>query len=176
MGFHDHAGIYHAHRESIPVNLCAFVVVDANGDVGNLAAHGGKLASDSTPILRGDAAETQELSWATSGQEIIAAQIPLPADFQGKDDVLVVLRGYTGTTDANSYTVETGWDGGALVSDTATGSASATEHEVTARVAAADIPDGAKRLTLIITPAGTHTTDTQQLTACRVDYVPAVMS
>lgn len=165
-------GVYHAFRKGILFSLNDFREVDANSDVGAIAANGGLLASDTTPILRGNAAETQEVSWAASNSDAIAAQTALDFDFNGKDDILVELDVSSGTTDPASFTCETGWDGGALVSDTITdGAKSETIHTITGSIAAADIPDNARRLTIVLTPAA-HTTDAIILQNVRLGYLP----
>lgn len=158
-----------ASMATIPLSLYAFREVSSAGDVGAIAAIGGVLASDTTPIMLGNAAETAEIQWASSNSDPISTQVALPADFDGTKPVYIECDGYGGTTNAFSLTVETGWDGGALVSDTAVGSASATVHTATATVAAADIPDTARRLTLAITPAA-HTTDAMGLVNVRIKY------
>lgn len=154
------------------VSLYDFREVDANSDVGAIAANGGILASDTTPILRGAATnEAQEIVWAASNSDPIACHITLPPTFSGAAVVTVdlwVLSG--GTTDAATFTVETGWDANNLVSDTATDSAaSTTMKKITATVAAADIPDTARLLTLVLTPAA-HTTDTVILRGCGINF------
>jgi hypothetical protein len=152
-------------------SLYDFREVDSSSDVGDTTANGGLLSSNTTPILRGNAAETQEISWATGNVDPIAVQKSLPSDFDGSSDVTVDLWVNSGTTNAATFTVETGWDGAALVSDTADDSStkSATTHKITATIAAADIPDTASNLTLVLTPA-THATDTIQLQGMRVNY------
>lgn len=173
---HDSKGQYYAFLHSILLSLNDFREVDATSDVGAIAANGGLLASDTTPILRGNTNETQEVSWASSNSDIIAAQIALPANFSGADDVTVELQVNSGTTDPATFTVESGWDGGALVSDAATdGAKSATTHKVTAIIAASDIPDGAEYLTLVLTP-GAHTTNAIQLLGVRLLYVPKTLA
>lgn len=169
---HDNSGDFYASRKAFPFSLYDFREVDANSDIGNAAANGGLLASDTTPILRGNAAETQEISWAASNSDIIATQRALPIDFSGADDVLVELWVNSGTTDPASFTVETGWDGGALVSTAATdGAKSATTHKITATIPQASVPDSPSFLTLVLT-LGAHTTDAAQLLAVRISYVP----
>jgi len=155
----------------IVMSLNDFRECDANSDVGAIAANGGILASDTTPILRGDAAETQEISWATGNADPIVAHISLPFDFSGASDVTVSLEVYSGSTDAATFNVESGWDGGALVLDTSDDAAtkSATKHTVTATIAAADIPDTAKNLTLVLTPPA-HATNTIQLAGVHLLY------
>nr|MBP9826427.1 hypothetical protein [Thermoanaerobaculia bacterium] len=152
------------------LSLYDFRKVDASGDVGAIAANGGILASDTTPILRGDTAESQEVVWAAGNSDKIAAHVTLPAGFDGAADVTIDLFVRSGgTTDLSSFTVESGWDGAALVSDAATdAAASTTMHKITATIAAADVPAGASVLTLILTP-GTHATDTIALCGARVN-------
>ena len=168
------AEIY-AHLKSAKGNICfslhQFREVDANGDVANIAANGGILASDTTPILRGDAAETTEISWATGNADPISTQITLPNDFDGTANATLDLWVYSGSTNAASFTVETGWDGGALVSDTAddTSTKSAIAHKITATIAAADVPDAPSYLTIALTPP-THATDAIQLLGARLNY------
>jgi hypothetical protein len=63
----------------------------------------------------------------------------------------------------------TSWDGGAVVSDTCTGTAVATVQTNTATIAAADVPDSPKRVTIMLTPAA-HTTDTMNLFGAKLIY------
>lgn len=156
--------------QPIMFSLHSLREVDANGDVGNAAANGGLLASDTTPILRADAAESEEVSWATGNVDAVQLQTALPKNFDGASNVTVELDVYSGTTNAATFTVESSWDGGAKVTDTATDSApSATPQTITATIAAADVPNAAKRVTLTLIPAA-HATDTIQLLAVRMYY------
>lgn len=149
-------------------SLQDFREVDANGDVGAIAANGGVLASDTTPILRADANESEEISWATGDEDPIQRSVTLPSNFDGTADATLELYVYSGTTDAATFTVETSWDGGTKVTDTATdASPAATVHKITATIAAADIPDAAARLTLHLAPAA-HATDAIQLVGARL--------
>jgi len=173
MGFHDTKGNYHAYRSDIPLSLHSFrEIAEAGGAVSNIAGNGGVLASDTTPILGVNANESQQISWATGNVDPIGCQFSLPNDFDGSQDVLIELWVNSGTTDAATFSIESGWDGGALVTDSASDAAtlSATTHKITAIVAAADIPDSAAFLTLEMRPAA-HATNTVQLLACRISYV-----
>lgn len=160
---------------SILLSLNDFREVSSGGDVGAITANGGILASDTTPILRGDALESQEISWAAGNSDIIGLQLTLPSDFDGNQPATVDLFVYTDNTggggiEAASFTVETGWDGVALVSDAATDSVPAvTYHKITATIAAADIPSAPNVLTLMLTP-GTHANDPIQLVGARINY------
>ncbi len=155
----------------IPLSVDDFKKCDANGDVGDTTANGGVLSSNTTPILRGNAAETQEISWATGVVDAVRAQITLPPDFDGTADSVIELWVNSGTTDAANFGVETGWDGAALVLDTVDDAAtkSATTHRVTVTVAASDIPDTARRLTLILTPPA-HATNAFQLEGAGIQF------
>lgn len=92
----------------------------------------------------------------------------------GAQDVTLELWVSSGTTNGASFTVETGWDGGAFVSDSVDDSAtkSATMHKVTATIAAADVPNAASLLTLVLTPP-THGTDAIQLHGGRLLFATA---
>jgi hypothetical protein len=160
----------------IPISLYDFREVDSSGDVANTAGNGGLLASDTTPILRGDATtEAQEIHWATSNVDKVAFQTSLPPDLDDTADVLLDLYVRTdnsggGGIDPATFTVETSWNGAALVTDTATDAAPASSyHVVTATVAAADVPASAGVLTCILTP-GAHANDPVQLLGARIRY------
>lgn len=156
-------------QRSIPISLNDFRIVSSGGDVGNIAAIGGVLASDTVPILRGDSAETVEINWASSQSIIIGTQFDVPTDFDGRRDCAVQITGASGTTNSFDFTVETGWDGAALVSDSAVGQQSASNHTATATIAAGDIPDKPTRCTLMLTPAA-HTTNAFNMVQVRFLY------
>lgn len=150
--------------------LPQFREVDSGGDVGNITANGGVLASDTTPIYRADANESAELAWEASNSDIVATDISLPKDFDGTANATLELLVASGATNAATFTVNTSWDGGTQVVDTATdGAASATFHSVTATIAAADIPDAPTCVTIQLVPAA-HTTDAILLKAVRLIY------
>lgn len=172
MGFTDSQGNYHAFRRTIAVSLNDFREA-TTGDVGAIAANGGILASDTTPTLTGASTGiSQRITWAATNVDQILCQFCLPEDFDGKEDVLVNLRVSSGgTTDLSSFSVLTSWDGGATVTDTATDpAASVTVHTITARIAAADIPDNAFSFSMALVPAA-HGTDTMLLDAVSVTFV-----
>lgn len=155
----------------VDIPLHCFREVDADGDVANLAGHGGILASDSTPVLSGvGTTNAAHLLWATGNVDRIAAAVTLPADFDGAQDAtvdLIVQSG--GTTNDFDAVLVTNWDGGADVSDTVVDSAATATHKSSATVAAADIPDAPLSVTVSITPP-THGTDTLLLFGARIRY------
>lgn len=174
-GYYDERGAWHAFYGYLLPALHDFREADANADVGAIAANGGILASDTTPIMRGAAGLiTQEISWAASNSDPITCELPLPPDFDGRSDVTVELKVNSGTTDPATFTVASSWDGGATVTDTATdGAKSATTHKVTTIISKDDIPDNAEHLTLLLTP-GAHTTNAIQLQGVRLLFTKQI--
>jgi hypothetical protein len=160
-------------KANIPISLTDLREVDTSGDVSNIAANGGLLASDTTPIFRGDSAESWELAWAASNSDIVAFQTSLPDDFDGTGDVKIELDVFSaGTpTDPASFSCLSSWDGGAQVTDSVddTATKSNAVHTLTITIAAADIPNAARRVTVELVP-GAHTTDVISLVNVRFLY------
>lgn len=157
---------------SVPIALSSFREVNATGDVGNIAANGGVLASDTTPILLGKATTNDwAIQWAATEVDPIGVSFMLPADFDDAADAVLTLIVSSGATNAATMAVASSWNGGSEVTDSASdaGTLSATEHAITATIAAADIPAGANRVTFRITPP-THAADAINLTGARLDY------
>lgn len=157
----------------LPINLGEWRIVSAGGDVGNIAAIGGVLASDSDPILRGDANGSWEISWAADSVVPVGVQLSLPSDLDDTASVALELDVYSGATDAATMGVATSWNGGAEVTDSAddSGTKSATRHTITATIAAGDVPASSKHVTIRLTPPA-HATDAIQLVGSRVYYTP----
>jgi len=156
----------------VSVSLFSFRETNATADVGNLAAVGGVLASDSTPALQANGVESQQLQWIATNQDQIATSLSLPGDIDGTADVTIELWVSSAgvPTDAASFTVETSWDGAAIVTDTVTdGAASNSVHRVTGTIAAADVPDSPSFLSMSVIPAA-HATDAINLFAVRLEY------
>lgn len=157
----------------VPIPLQSFREV-ASGVVGNAAANGGVLASDTTPILTSINAATdgcQKILWAASNNDVIAVSIPLPPDLNDAAAVYVHCRIVSaGTTDAVGFTVS-GWfnEGDTKVDATSGTNQTTTWAEVTAEFGAGDVPAGAQTMTIFLTPVA-HTTDTMSLSACWLEY------
>jgi hypothetical protein len=155
---------------TVNLSLFDFREVDANGDVGAITANGGILASDTTPILRGDSNQAQEIAWVAADVDPIAIQVGLPDNFDGSADVVLECVLSSGTTDDADLAVETSWDAAAQVADAVVeAGASATPHVNIATIAAADVPDAADRVTIILTPP-THATDAIVLHGIKLKY------
>jgi hypothetical protein len=159
---------------SITFDIGDWREVDANGDVGAVAAACGVLGSDTTPVRQATVNETDEIMWAIGNTDIIQCSKSLPADFVGTADVTIrmwVSSGVVGP-DPATFTVNTSWDFGAQVTDAVTDSApSAAIKMYTAAIAAADVPDGADNLTIQLVPAA-HGNDAIQLHGIRLEYGP----
>jgi len=158
---------------TIPIPLGAWREVTSGGDVGNVAAIGGVLASDTAPILRGDSNNSWEISWATGNVDPIGVQVPIPYDLDDTANVTLHLAVYSGSSDAATMGVASSWDGGSEVTDSAddSGTKSATRHVITATIAAADVPASASHVTLRLTPP-THATNAIQLCSSWLSYTP----
>lgn len=155
----------------IGVSLQQLREVSSSGDVGDITANGGVLASDTTPVARADANGSHELSWETGNTDQVGCEIPLPPDLDDAQNVTIALQVYSGATDAATFSVRTSWDGGAEVTDSASDAAtkSATRHEITATIAAADIPADPTTLSLRLIPPA-HAADAIQLCGVQLRY------
>lgn len=157
----------------IPIPLHA-VRETTTFDVANIAANGGILASDTTPVLDAINAGTngcQRVLWVASGVDQITFQTPLPPDLDVTADVVIHFRIVSGgTTDAVGFTVESFFnEGDSKVTDTSTTNQTATWAEKIATIAATDVSSGDQTLTVGLTPV-THNTDTMALSAIWIEY------
>lgn len=160
----------------LPIALTSWREVTTAGAVGNIAGGCGNLGSDTTPVLGAEAtSESMAIIWAAANADIIQTALVLPDDFDDTADAtldLYVLTDNTGGggVEAASFTVNTSWNNGSQVVDTATDSVPATTfHVVTATIAAADIPAGAVAVNIQLVP-GTHANDPIHLLAARLTY------
>jgi len=182
MGFHDSQGNYHEHRGHVKLSLNDWREVTTAGAVSNIAANGGLLASDTTPALMAETTtESMGINWIAGNSDILQAQQILPPDFDGREDALLELWVLTDNTggggiEAGTFSVLTSWDNGAQVTDTATDSTPAvTSHKITARIAAADIPDNPSFVNIQLV-LGTHANDPVHMLASRITYVPRTIA
>jgi hypothetical protein len=157
----------------IPIPLNTFREVSTMA-VGNAAANGGLLASDTTPVLQpvnGATAGCQELVWAASNNDVVAASIPLPPDLDDTADLILHTRIVSGgTTNAVGFTVTSYFnETGAAVSDTSETNQTTTWAEKLTTIAGADVPAGAQTVTISLTPVA-HTTDTLGLSSAWLEY------
>lgn len=163
----------------IPLSLMQFREATAF-DVSNIAANGGILASDTTPVLDAINAATdgaQRLLWASSNNDQVITQIALPPDLDVAKDIVVHLRIVSGgTTNAVGFTLASFFnEGDSSIADTSGTNQTTTYAEVIATIAAADIPAGAQTLSLGLTPVA-HTTDTLALGAVWLEYSKLILT
>lgn len=149
--------------------------------VGNTAANGGVLASDTTPVLGPAVASPldgcQVVYWAASNNDAVMFQVPLPPDLnEAKDLVLHMRIKSAGTTNAVGFTSKAYFnEGDTVVEDTGQTNQTATWAEKTLTIAAADVPAGAQTLTMQLTPAA-HTTDIMYLSALWLEYAKSILT
>jgi len=159
----------------IPVFLISLREVISN-DIPNAAALGGQLAKDTTPILEftsGDTDSCLRLNWAAGNQDAVVLQVPLPPDLDTSSDLELHCRVASGgTTDKAGFDLDTYFnEGDTKVEDACEqASASTTYEELSAAIAAADIPAGAQTVTIELTPK-THATDAMYCTAIWLEYI-----
>jgi predicted RecA/RadA family phage recombinase len=142
--------------------------------VGNIAANGGVLASDTTPILKpinGGTDGCQELEWVASNNDQVLFSTPLPPDLDdGADLVLHARIKSEGTTDAVGFTVDSWFnEGDTKVVDESETNQTATWAEKITTIAHADVPAGAQTLTVGLTPVA-HTTDKMYCSSVWLEY------
>jgi hypothetical protein len=142
--------------------------------VGNAAANGGLLASDTTPILKpinGGTDGAQSVEWAASNNDAVAFQVPLPPNLDDTADLIVHTRiKSAGTTNAVGFSVDSWFDeGDTKVTDTSETNQTTSWAEKITTIAAADVPAGAQTLTICLTPVA-HTTDALYMSAVWLEY------
>jgi hypothetical protein len=148
----------------------------SSDDTQALAAHGGILASDSTPILdviNAGTDQQMEVTWAASNVDKIAWHVALPPDLDDSSNMTfhaMALMG--GSTDTPTLTIEAFFGVGDTDAGGATGALSATEAEVTRTIAAANVQAAPDFLTITLVP-GAHGTDTAILRGCWLEYTRA---
>jgi len=151
-----------------------------NFDVGNIAANGGVLASDTTPILSAinDATDgCQRVTWAAGNNDQVIFQTPLPPNLDVTKDIVIHFRiASGGTTNAVGFTLASFFnESDTSIADTSTTNQTTSYAEKIATIAAADVPAGAQTLTVGLTPVA-HTTDTLNLTAIWVEYAGTTLT
>ncbi len=144
-------------------------------DVGNIAANGGLLASDTTPALDAINAATdgcQRISWVSSNNDQLIAQLTIPNDIDTSKDMEVHFRILSsGVTDAVGFLVTSFFnEGDTSIADNTSTNGTAFYADVFATIAAADIPSAAQTMTVGFAPIA-HTSDTLKLTAVWIEYV-----
>lgn len=146
-------------------------LTDTSGDPGAIAAIGGLMAADSAPLLRADANEDLEAVWAASNVLPLIWKEDVPEDFDGTRDATILVRAASGgTSNACSSSILQSWDEATQVTDAVTGAAATAVANYTGTIAAADMPDAPKTLTLQYVP-GTHGTDTHILKRLALRYL-----
>jgi len=163
----------------IPLPLANFKET-TNFDVGNIAANGGVLASDTTPILEAINAATdgcQRLTWANTNNDQVTIQAIIPPNIDVSEDIVFHCRiASESTTDAVGFTVD--WfinEGDTKVVDTTTTNQTATYAEKVATLGNADIGAGSQTITIGLTPVA-HTTDDMYMTAAWLEYTGVLLT
>lgn len=157
----------------IPLPLSTWREVGSN-DIQALAAHGGILAKDSTPILEftnGDTDSALRLRFAASDSNAIVAQTPLPPDLDPDEDVTIhFLAAMEDANDTPTLALDTYFNvGDTKVEDATAAITGTTVTEYAATIAAADVPAAPLTMSVEVTP-GAHTTDALYIYAIWMEY------
>jgi hypothetical protein len=162
--------VQHPGAGHLPLDITALREIATN-DTQNLAAHGGIMASDSTPALarvNGATDKALRVAWAAADvTEVQFPPVPLPRDLGGACSVHL-WAGMAGATDTPTIDVQA-YSG---VGDTEMGTATAAlsdAAEVSAAITAANLGDHPGFLNLALVPAA-HGTDALYLYAAWLEY------
>ena len=158
---------------TIQVPLTAVREVASN-NIPDAAGIGGILASDTTPILQftnGDTDSALRLNYAATVVDPITFQVVLPDDLdEGQNIVINVRAAMSNTNDTPTLTAETFFnEGDTKVSDASAAVTGATVADYAITIAAADVPSGARTMSVELTP-GAHGTDILYVYGIWVEY------
>ena len=165
----------------IPVMLHTFREVATN-DIQNLAAHGGLLASDSTPALtcaNGDTDGCLILTWtAEADEEAIIGSIALPPNLDTTADLVLHFRAAMEATNDTPTIASDAYfnEGDTKVEDASAAVTGTSWAEYTITIAAADIPAGAQTLSIELTPAAHSTDDLYVNAAAWLEYTGTTLT
>jgi len=168
-------------QKFIPVALHTFREVSSN-DIQNLAAHGGLLASDSTPKLtcaNGDTDGCLILTWtAEADEEAIIGSVALPPDLDTSSDLVLHFRAAMEATNDTPAIASDAYfnEGDTKVEDASAAVTGTSWAEYTITIAAADIPAGAQTLSIELTPAAHSTDDLYVNASAWIEYTGTTLT
>lgn len=145
-----------------------------NFDVGNIAANGGLLASDTTPLLSAINAATdgcQQVTWDAANTDQVIFQIPL-VDLDASEDIVIRTRiaSEAGQPDAVGFQVDAFLDeGGTIITVNSPTNNTDTFTTVSTNLPSAQLTENATTLTVGLTPVA-HANDEMYLTSISVAY------
>lgn len=170
----------------IPIRLTDLREV-ATGAVGNTAAGGGVLSSNTTPTftpLNGATDATQIVTWASSNNDVLMVTFPIPPDISyavGSSVGISCVIKSGGTSNAVGFTVDYYFDGvGSAITATSGTNQTTTFATKTAYLDSTGLTDtrnGAPHntVTILLTPVA-HTTDTLVLKSLKFVYPKALLA
>ncbi len=150
----------------ISVSLATLLETDAS----NTVAYLGPATTPVLDMANGDTDSGLVVTWASSNNDPVIFQVPLPPDLDVSSDVVVHLRAKSGgSTDTPTIAADSYFNEGDTKIEDASAALGAAVAELTITIAAADVPAGAQTLSVELTP-GAHTTDTVVLSALWIEY------
>jgi len=168
------------HEYLIPLNSWRTAT---NFAVGNLAAHAGILASDSTPALgpiNGATDGCQRITWAAGDQTQIVTNVAVTdrMDVSGDNGIRMYTRIASEATepDAVGFTVDMFFDeGDTKVSNATTTNNTSTYLNKFADVDGSDVAGNPASITIGLTPVA-HANDAMYLTSTWISYSGVIMT
>jgi len=158
-------------REVVSNDFSGTTSIGADGSAG--LAITTVLHKHSTPNLEfvnGDTDSCLQLEWIASNSDAVAFQVPLPPWLDCSEDLYIKFKAVMGgTTDSGVVASDAYFDkGDTKVEDNSGTVTSTTAADYTITIASADIPIGARAVSVELTPFA-HTTDTFVMYSCWVE-------
>lgn len=156
----------------IPIPLTTWF----EGDASNTVAALGPSTTPTLDMANGDTDSGLLITWASSNNDPIITQIPLPPDLDTGSDLVLHFRGKMGgSTDTPTIAGDAYFNEGDTKVEDASSAFGDSYAEDTITIAAADIPSGAQTVTIELTP-GAHTTDTMIVSATWLEYQRSILT
>lgn len=156
----------------LPVALTSGMLSDGT----NTVTFGGPATDPILDMTNGDTDSALRWVWAAASVVAIIYQIPLPSKIDVTKDLVIYLM-CGKDADANTVTLASDayFDVGDTKVEDVTATIAAATAETTITIAAADIPAGAKTLTLELTPSA-HAGDALYLYSIRPEFAAALLT
>uniref|UniRef100_A0A6M3J4G4 Uncharacterized protein n=1 Tax=viral metagenome TaxID=1070528 RepID=A0A6M3J4G4_9ZZZZ len=161
--------------KTVDVPLGTLRETDAT-NLGAIAANGGLLASDSTPLLdmvNGDTDSNFRVSWAATNQDAVIFRVDLQDIDEASDLTITIRAAMSDTNNTPVVDIDTYFgEGDSKVSDASAAITGTSVADYAITIANADIPASVDYMTVEMTPAA-HANDALYLYQITVSYTAA---
>ncbi len=153
-------------KQFIGVPLTALIEGDGTNTVGFL----GPATTPKLDLANGDTDAALVVTWAATNVDPVLFQVALPPNLDVSEDIVVHLRAkMSGAANTPVISADCHFNEGGAKIEADTAALSAAVQNLTITIDAADVPAGAKVLTVELTP-GAHATDAIVLSMLGVTY------